>query len=180
MSLLETVKGRELLTSIEEGGADVFVVMGSTTDWHENEKDGTWRCCQVLGELGVTYKTLVLSAHRTPHRMYHAALLINGKVKVVIAAAGGAAHLPGMMAAFMFETPVIGLPMKSSTLNGVDSLYSIVQMPPGVPVATMAIGGAENAAILAATIVGLVRPEVMNRVSDYRQKITDGVPNFPA
>lgn len=169
----------EWLERIRNNIPEIMLIMGSRSDWRFGEKDGTCQCSLVLSEFGVSYQIYVVSAHRTPQRMYDLANTIDGKVKVVIAAAGGAAHLPGMMAALLRRTPVIGLPMKSGTLSGVDSLYSIVQMPPGVPVGTMAIGGAENAAIYAATIVGLTRPEVMNAVAKYRSKIHDSVPYLP-
>lgn len=127
----------------------VAVVMGSTSDWPVMKG-----CCEILEEFNVPYTKTVVSAHRTPERLYEFAKgAREDGVSVIVAGAGGAAHLPGMVAS-MTELPVIGVPVKSSGMNGLDSLYSIVQMPPGVPVATVAINGAKNAGILAAQILG--------------------------
>lgn len=123
----------------------------------------------ILQELGVDCEITVVSAHRTPDRMYeYAKHAASRGIKVIIAGAGGAAHLPGMVAS-LTHLPVIGVPVKSRNLNGEDSLLSIVQMPPGVPVATVAINGAKNAGILAAQIIGLGNPEVMNNIIKYKE-----------
>lgn len=119
---------------------------------------------EVLQELGIACETTVVSAHRTPDRLVtYAKSAASRGIKVIIAGAGGAAHLPGMVASFT-HLPVIGVPVKTSTMSGLDSLYSIVQMPPGVPVATVAINGAKNAGILAAQILGTADEEVAKKV----------------
>jgi 5-(carboxyamino)imidazole ribonucleotide mutase len=136
------------------------------------------RAAQMLAKLGVSYEAKVVSAHRTPARLYdYATKAASRGVKVIIAGAGGAAHLPGMTAS-MTILPVIGVPVQSKALSGLDSLLSIVQMPAGVPVATMAIGeaGAANAGILAASIIALGDAKVAARLSDWRDKETAGVP----
>jgi 5-(carboxyamino)imidazole ribonucleotide mutase len=121
----------------------------------------------VLDDFGIPREALVVSAHRTPERMYEYARSAAGRgVRVIIAGAGGAAHLPGMVAS-LTALPVIGVPIKTAALSGVDSLYSIVQMPGGVPVATVAIGGAKNAALLAARIIGAFEPTISEKLSDY-------------
>lgn len=145
----------------------VAVVMGSKSDWEQMKP-----ACDLLGEFGIHYTKAVVSAHRMPDQMFAFAeqAAANGYA-AIIAGAGGAAHLPGMISA-KTNVPVIGVPMKSSTLNGVDSLLSIVQMPGGVPVATMAIGsaGAKNAAIFAARIIGLHDEQVAKRLIDFCQE----------
>ncbi|GED30411.1 5-(carboxyamino)imidazole ribonucleotide mutase [Brevibacillus centrosporus] len=136
------------------------VIMGSTSDW-ETMKEA----CAILDELQVPYEKKVVSAHRTPDLMFEYAQSAKERgLEVIIAGAGGAAHLPGMVAA-KTELPVIGVPVKSSNLNGLDSLLSIVQMPGGVPVATVAIGkaGAINAGLLAAQILGIKYPDIQER-----------------
>ncbi|MDR7318317.1 5-(carboxyamino)imidazole ribonucleotide mutase [Brevibacillus nitrificans] len=136
------------------------VIMGSTSDW-ETMKEA----CAILDELQVPYEKKVVSAHRTPDLMFEYAQSAKERgLEVIIAGAGGAAHLPGMVAA-KTELPVIGVPVKSSNLNGLDSLLSIVQMPGGVPVATVAIGkaGAINAGLLAAQILGIKYPDIQDR-----------------
>lgn len=136
----------------------------------------------MLGKLGIAYETKVVSAHRTPARLFEYATNAERRgVKVIIAGAGGAAHLPGMTAA-MTTLPVIGVPVQSKALSGLDSLLSIVQMPAGVPVATMAIGepGAANAGILAASIIALGDAEVAKRLADWRAKETADVPTTVA
>lgn len=146
----------------------VGVIMGSTSDW-ETMKDA----CNVLDDLGIRYEKKVVSAHRTPDYMFeYAASAKERGLEVIIAGAGGAAHLPGMVAA-KTELPVIGVPVKSSTLNGLDSLLSIVQMPGGVPVATVAIGkaGATNAGLLAAQILGIKYPDIQQRFVERRENI---------
>ncbi|WP_134699681.1 5-(carboxyamino)imidazole ribonucleotide mutase [Ammoniphilus sp. YIM 78166] len=144
----------------------VGVIMGSTSDW-ETMKEA----CSILDELQVPYEKKVVSAHRTPDYMFEYATTAKDRgIEVIIAGAGGAAHLPGMVAA-KTELPVIGVPVKSSTLNGLDSLLSIVQMPGGVPVATVAIGkaGAINAGLLAAQILGIKYPEIQERFVARRE-----------
>ncbi|CAM3623208.1 MULTISPECIES: 5-(carboxyamino)imidazole ribonucleotide mutase [Brevibacillus] len=141
------------------------VIMGSTSDW-ETMKEA----CAILDELQVPYEKKVVSAHRTPDLMFEYAQTAKSRgLEVIIAGAGGAAHLPGMVAA-KTELPVIGVPVKSSNLNGLDSLLSIVQMPGGVPVATVAIGkaGAINAGLLAAQILGIKYPEIQERFMERR------------
>jgi len=126
---------------------------------------------RILEEFGVSYEITIVSAHRTPERMFrYAQEAENRGIEVIIAGAGGAAHLPGMVASIT-PLPVIGVPVKSSALQGLDSLLSIVQMPPGVPVATVAINGARNAGILAAEILGIKYPEVRERVRAYKESL---------
>jgi 5-(carboxyamino)imidazole ribonucleotide mutase len=140
--------------------------MGSKSDWETME-----HACAVLEELGVPYEKKVISAHRTPDLMFRYAEEAAGRgLRVIIAGAGGAAHLPGMVAA-KTVLPVIGVPVQSKALNGLDSLLSIVQMPGGIPVATVAIGraGAVNAGLLAAQIIGAFEPEVQSRVQQRRE-----------
>ncbi len=151
----------------------VGVIMGSRSDWTTME-----RAVKMLGVLGVPFEAKVVSAHRTPARLYdYAANAAARGIRVIIAGAGGAAHLPGMTAS-MTNLPVIGVPVQSKTLSGLDSLLSIVQMPAGVPVATMAIGdaGAANAGILAASIVALCDEKVAKKLADWRAKETANVP----
>lgn len=146
----------------------VGVIMGSQSDWETMQ-----HACSVLEELGIPYEKKVVSAHRTPDLMFeYAETAVDRGLKVVIAGAGGAAHLPGMVAA-KTALPVIGVPVKSSTLNGLDSLLSIVQMPGGIPVATVAIGkaGAVNAGLLAAQILGAFNPELRQAVEARRERI---------
>ncbi len=142
--------------------ADVLIIMGSDSDLKVMSE-----AALVLDALQIEYNLTVVSAHRTPDRMYSFAkeALDNG-YKLIIAGAGGAAHLPGMVAS-LTPLPVIGVPIKSSNMSGIDSLYSIVQMPPGIPVATMAINGAKNAGILAGKMIGAHQPIVMERVVKY-------------
>ncbi|WP_018758436.1 5-(carboxyamino)imidazole ribonucleotide mutase [Paenibacillus terrigena] len=150
----------------------VGVIMGSQSDWETMK-----HACDVLDELGIAYEKKVVSAHRTPDLMFqYAESAVERGLKVIIAGAGGAAHLPGMVAAKTI-LPVIGVPVKSSTLNGLDSLLSIVQMPGGIPVATVAIGnaGATNAGLLAAQIIGAFDPAVQERVQTRRDAIRDHV-----
>ncbi|MDF9844634.1 MULTISPECIES: 5-(carboxyamino)imidazole ribonucleotide mutase [unclassified Paenibacillus] len=146
----------------------VGVIMGSKSDWETME-----HACAVLEELNVPYEKKVVSAHRTPDLMFRYAEEAAGRgLKVIIAGAGGAAHLPGMVAAKTI-LPVIGVPVQTKALNGLDSLLSIVQMPGGIPVATVAIGraGATNAGLLAAQIIGAFDPEVQGRVQARRERI---------
>ena len=146
----------------------VGVIMGSSSDW-----DTMQHTCLVLDELQIPYEKKVVSAHRTPDYMFsYAEKAAERGLKVIIAGAGGAAHLPGMVAA-KTNLPVIGVPVQSRALNGLDSLFSIVQMPGGVPVATVAIGtaGATNAGLLAAQIIGAFDKDVYEKLQDRRQKI---------
>jgi 5-(carboxyamino)imidazole ribonucleotide mutase len=159
-------------TNFGETDAQVGVIMGSRSDWETMK----W-AADVLQELQIPHERLVVSAHRTPARMVAYAQSAAGRgLKVVIAGAGGAAHLPGMVAS---ETnlPVIGVPVQSRALQGLDSLLSIVQMPGGIPVATMSIGqsGAKNAGILAARILALNDPAVLERLQTLVKKQTDAV-----
>lgn len=151
---------------------EVGVIMGSTSDWETMKT-----ACDVLDELGVVYEKKVVSAHRTPDLMFEYAEQARERgIKVIIAGAGGAAHLPGMVAA-KTTLPVIGVPVQSRALQGLDSLLSIVQMPGGVPVATVAIGkaGATNAGLLAAQILGAFQPEVADRLEERREKTRQAV-----
>ncbi|MFC4303030.1 5-(carboxyamino)imidazole ribonucleotide mutase [Cohnella boryungensis] len=150
----------------------VGVIMGSTSDWDTMKK-----ACEVLEELGIPYEKKVVSAHRTPDLMFEYAETAAARgLKAIIAGAGGAAHLPGMVAA-KTVLPVIGVPVQSKALNGLDSLLSIVQMPGGIPVATVAIGaaGATNAGLLAAQLIGAFDPQVQARVAARRERITQEV-----
>lgn len=152
--------------------AKVGVIMGSISDWETMK-----HACVILDELGVPYEKQVVSAHRTPDLMFeYAASARERGLQVLIAGAGGAAHLPGMVAS-KTELPVIGVPVKSSTLNGLDSLLSIVQMPGGVPVATVAIGqaGATNAGLLAAQILGLNDSGLQEKLRDRKERIRQQV-----
>ena len=151
--------------------------MGSQSDWP------TLRAAsEVLEALGVAHESKIVSAHRTPDRLYEYAKSAAGRgLKVIIAGAGGAAHLPGM-AASMTTLPVLGVPVESKALKGMDSLLSIVQMPGGVPVATFAIGesGAKNAALHAAAILALNDAALAKKLSDWRKKQTDSVAETPS
>ncbi|MBO6764203.1 5-(carboxyamino)imidazole ribonucleotide mutase [Maricaulis sp.] len=153
--------------------ADVAIVMGSRSDWPTMKK-----AAGLLRDLGVNYEAQVVSAHRTPDRLVEFAKGARDRgIKVIIAGAGGAAHLPGMIAS-MTTLPVLGVPVKSKALSGQDSLLSIVQMPAGVPVGTLAIGeaGATNAGLLAASILSLSDDGVAGRLAHWRQAQTDSVP----
>jgi 5-(carboxyamino)imidazole ribonucleotide mutase len=150
----------------------VGVIMGSTSDW-ETMRQAT----ETLAVFGVPYEAKVVSAHRTPAWMAeYAATAESRGLKVIIAGAGGAAHLPGMVAA-QTAVPVLGVPVQSRTLNGLDSLLSIVQMPGGIPVGTLAIGkaGAKNAALLAIAILGNEFPEYRQKLAQFRQEQTEKV-----
>ncbi len=152
----------------------VGVIMGSTSDW-ETMKYAT----ETLDEFGVPYEAKVVSAHRTPERMAeYAGTAVSRHLEVIIAGAGGAAHLPGMVAA-QTVLPVLGVPVQSQALNGLDSLLSIVQMPGGVPVGTLAIGkaGAKNAALLAIAILGNKYPEYRAKLETFRQAQTAKILN---
>ncbi|WP_136608946.1 5-(carboxyamino)imidazole ribonucleotide mutase [Paenibacillus dokdonensis] len=152
--------------------ASVAVIMGSKSDWETMQ-----HACIVLDELNIPYEKKVVSAHRTPDLMFSfAEEAAQRGIKVIIAGAGGAAHLPGMVAA-KTVLPVIGVPVQTKALNGLDSLLSIVQMPGGIPVATVAIGqaGATNAGLLAAQIIGTSDPVIQNRVQARRDHIRNEV-----
>jgi len=158
------------------GAKSVAIIMGSQSDW------GTMKhAADTLDALGVPYDARIVSAHRTPERLYAFARGAKGEgFKVIIAGAGGAAHLPGMTAA-LTTLPVFGVPVESKALSGQDSLYSIVQMPPGIPVGTLAIGdaGAINAALLAASVLALIDPALGARLEAWRQKQTASVADKP-
>lgn len=150
----------------------VGVIMGSQSDWETMS-----HACQILEELEIPYEKKVVSAHRTPDLMFQYAEEAEGRgLRVIIAGAGGAAHLPGMVAS-KTALPVIGVPVQSKALSGLDSLLSIVQMPGGIPVATVAIGkaGAVNAGLLAAQILGAADPQIRARVQARRDRIRDEV-----
>jgi 5-(carboxyamino)imidazole ribonucleotide mutase len=146
--------------------AVVGIIMGSDSDWPTMQE-----ACEILDELGISYEKKVVSAHRTPDMMaeYGKSARERG-LKVIIAGAGGAAHLPGMTAAYT-TLPVIGVPVKTSTLSGVDSLYSIVQMPNGVPVATVAIGKAKNAGLLAARMLSIFDDNLADKLDEYHEQM---------
>jgi 5-(carboxyamino)imidazole ribonucleotide mutase len=158
------------------GNADVGIIMGSQSDWTTMK-----HAADTLGALGVAHDTRIVSAHRTPDRLaaYARTAAENG-LKVIIAGAGGAAHLPGMCAAWT-QLPVLGVPVESHALSGMDSLLSIVQMPAGIPVGTLAIGraGAINAALLAASILSLTDTSLADRLAAYRAAQTDAVAETP-
>ena len=154
------------------GKAQVAIIMGSRSDWPTMKA-----AADSLDALGVAYEAKVVSAHRTPDRMYEFAKGAKAAgFKVIIAGAGGAAHLPGMTAS-LTELPVLGVPVESKALKGMDSLLSIVQMPGGIPVATLAIGepGAKNAGLLAAQILALSDESLAQRLADLRASVTAGV-----
>lgn len=156
--------------------ARVGIIMGSTSDWPTME-----HASQILTELHVTHECRVVSAHRTPDRLYDYARSARDRgLAIIIAGAGGAAHLPGMAAA-MTTLPVLGVPIESKALKGQDSLLSIVQMPGGIPVGTLAIGkpGAINAGLLAAQILAITDAELAERIGAWRQRQTDAVPETP-
>ena len=155
----------------------VGIIMGSTSDW-----DTMRHAAEMLDLLDVAHETRVVSAHRTPQRLYdYAGGAADRGLKLIIAGAGGAAHLPGMAAA-MTALPVLGVPVESKALKGMDSLLSIVQMPAGIPVGTLAIGkpGAINAALLAAAMLATNDPQLAERLKAWRAQQTDAVPDQPA
>lgn len=150
----------------------VGIVMGSQSDWETMQQ-----AASTLTTLGIAYEAEIVSAHRTPDRLFSYADTASTRgLQVIIAGAGGAAHLPGMLAS-KTHLPVLGVPIQSSALNGMDSLLSIVQMPSGIPVGTLAIGkaGATNAALLAAAILGLQDPTIAERLIAFRQQQTNDV-----
>ncbi len=144
--------------------------MGSISDW-----DHMRGAAEILKEFGVPYEARVVSAHRTPEMMFEYAKTARDRgLEVIIAGAGGSAHLPGMVAS-LTTLPVIGVPVPSKHLSGVDSLYSIVQMPAGVPVATVAIGNSTNAGLLAVRILSIKYPEIAKKLEEYREKLKEKV-----
>jgi 5-(carboxyamino)imidazole ribonucleotide mutase len=154
----------------------VGIVMGSQSDWPTMKE-----ASRVLDDLGIAWEARIVSAHRTPDRLWSYGTEAAGRgLKVIIAGAGGAAHLPGMMAS-KTRLPVIGVPIQTKALSGVDSLYSIVQMPKGYPVATMAIGGAGavNAGLMAAAILALSDPDLARRLEDWRADLSASIPEEP-
>lgn len=150
--------------------ATVGIIMGSDSDLSIMSE-----AAKVLEQLGLSYELTIISAHRTPEKMHdYCTTAIKRGIKVIIAGAGGAAHLPGVAAAYT-ELPVIGVPIKSNTLSGVDSLYSIVQMPSGIPVATVAINGAKNAGILAAQMIGISDESIQMNVKKFKEDMKKSV-----
>ncbi len=162
--------------SAPDPAPQIGIIMGSQSDWETMSN-----AHKILHDLGIPHETKIVSAHRTPDRMFDYAKTAKSRgLKVIIAGAGGAAHLPGMVAA-LTPLPVLGVPVESHSLKGQDSLLSIVQMPGGVPVGTLAIGkpGAINAALLAASILALSDAELGKKLDDYRAKQTSSVAESP-
>jgi len=158
------------------GKTEVGIIMGSQSDWATMKA-----AADILDELGVAYETRIVSAHRTPDRLWdYGKSAVDRGLKVIIAGAGGAAHLPGMMAS-KTRVPVIGVPVQTRALAGVDSLYSIVQMPRGFPVGTMAIGqaGATNAGLYAAQILAMTDPALADRLDAWRAALSAAIPEEP-
>ncbi len=154
----------------------VGIIMGSQSDWPTMKE-----AANVLDELGVPYETKIVSAHRTPDRLWdYGKTAASRGLQVIIAGAGGAAHLPGMMAS-KTRVPVVGVPVQTRALSGVDSLYSIVQMPKGFPVATMAIGaaGAANAGLMAAGILAIADADLAARLDAWREALSASIPDEP-
>jgi 5-(carboxyamino)imidazole ribonucleotide mutase len=154
----------------------VGLIMGSQSDWSTMKE-----AADILSELDIAYENKIISAHRTPDRLWSYGEAADQRgLKVIIAGAGGAAHLPGMIAS-KTNLPVVGIPVTTSTLNGIDSLYSILQMPRGYPVATMAIGaqGAKNGGLLAAQIIALSDPELNKSLSNWRNALSASIPDEP-
>jgi 5-(carboxyamino)imidazole ribonucleotide mutase len=148
----------------------VGIIMGSDSDLPVMQE-----AAKMLDEFHIPYELTIVSAHRTPERLFQYGKNAKEKgLKVIIAGAGGAAHLPGMIAS-LTSLPVIGVPVKTRTLNGMDSLYSIVQMPPGIPVATVAINGAKNAGILAASIIGTFHEDIGLKIEKYKDNLRETV-----
>lgn len=157
-------------------GVKIGIIMGSQSDWPTMRE-----AAEILDELGVNYETRIVSAHRTPDRLWeYGRSAVSRGLHVIIAGAGGAAHLPGMMAS-KTRVPVIGVPVQTKALSGVDSLYSIVQMPRGYPVATMAIGatGAANAGLMAAAILANTDPQLAQRLEEWRSALSASIPDQP-
>ena len=156
-------------------GVKVGIIMGSQSDWPTMKG-----AAEMLDELGIPYETKIVSAHRTPDRLWdYGKTAVDRGLQVIIAGAGGAAHLPGMMAS-KTRVPVIGVPVQTRALSGVDSLYSILQMPKGYPVATMAIGGAANAGLMAAGILALQDPALAERLDKWREALSASIPEEPS
>ncbi|HKL46148.1 MAG TPA: 5-(carboxyamino)imidazole ribonucleotide mutase [Roseovarius sp.] len=158
-------------------GVKIGIIMGSQSDWSTMREAAT-----ILDELGLGYETRIVSAHRTPDRLWdYGKTAVERGLQVIIAGAGGAAHLPGMMAS-KTRVPVIGVPVQTRALSGVDSLYSIVQMPKGFPVATMAIGaaGAANAGLMAAAILANSDTALAQRLDDWRDALSASIPDEPS
>jgi len=154
----------------DASGPIVAIVMGSDSDLPVMQE-----AAKILEEFGIPHEVTIVSAHRTPGRMVQFAEAAAGRgIRVIIAGAGGAAHLPGMIAS-LTPLPVIGVPIQSRSLDGLDSLLSIVQMPPGIPVATMAINGARNAGLLAASIIGSSDPDVLTKVAAFKAQLKDDI-----
>ena len=154
--------------------AQVGIIMGSQSDWPTMKA-----AAEMLDDLGIPYEAKIVSAHRTPDRLWdYGKTAVARGLKVIIAGAGGAAHLPGMMAS-KTRVPVIGVPVQTKALSGVDSLYSILQMPKGYPVATMAIGGAANAGLMAAAILAVSDPAVAAKLDAWREALSDSIPEEP-
>ena len=152
----------------------VGIIMGSQSDWPTMKA-----AAEILDELGIPYEAKIVSAHRTPDRLWdYGKTAVARGLKVIIAGAGGAAHLPGMMAS-KTRVPVIGVPVQTKALSGVDSLYSILQMPKGYPVATMAIGGAANAGLMAAAILAVSDDGVAKRLDAWREALSASIPEEP-
>ncbi|MEE2661770.1 MAG: 5-(carboxyamino)imidazole ribonucleotide mutase [Pseudomonadota bacterium] len=165
--------GQQKLT---QKASQVGVIMGSKSDWPTMK-----HTADILKSMGIPYETKVVSAHRTPERLVeYAKTAKNRGLKVIIAGAGGAAHLPGMIAS-LTSLPVLGVPIESKSLSGIDSLLSIVQMPGGIPVGTLAIGssGAKNAGLMASSIIGLSDKLIETRLDKWRETQTQSVPNTP-
>ena len=155
----------------------VGIIMGSQSDWPNMRE-----AAKILDDLGVGYEAKIVSAHRTPDRLWdYGKTAVSRGLKVIIAGAGGAAHLPGMMAS-KTRVPVIGVPVQTRALSGVDSLYSILQMPRGYPVATMAIGGAgaKNAGLLAAQMLAMHDPALADRLDAWRAALSASIPEVPS
>ncbi|SLN28345.1 N5-carboxyaminoimidazole ribonucleotide mutase [Falsiruegeria litorea R37] len=155
----------------------VGIIMGSQSDWPTMKG-----AADILDELGVAYETRIVSAHRTPDRLWdYGKTAVDRGLHVIIAGAGGAAHLPGMMAS-KTRVPVIGIPVQTRALSGIDSLYSIVQMPKGFPVATMAIGaaGAANGGLMAAGILAISDPDLAARLDKWRDDLSASIPEVPS
>src|SRR6202045_1404343 len=162
---------------MDDASRRVGIIMGSQSDWETMQ-----HAAQTLDQLGIAYETRIVSAHRTPDRLFEYARTAKSRgLHLIIAGAGGAAHLPGMVAA-LTPLPVLGVPIESRALKGVDSLLSIVQMPAGIPVATFAIGqaGAVNAALFAAAMLALGDDAVAQALDGWRQAQTEGVAGRPA
>ena len=152
----------------------VGIIMGSQSDWPTMKA-----AAEILDELGIPYEAKIVSAHRTPDRLWdYGKTAVDRGLKVILAGAGGAAHLPGMMAS-KTRVPVIGVPVQTKALSGVDSLYSSLQMPKGYPVATMAIGGAANAGLMAAAILAVSDPAIAAKLDAWRETLSASIPEEP-